>query len=142
LSPEGLLNELGLGNLDAVYPRDLSVGQRQRVALGAVMVTAPKLLLLDEPTRGLDYLSKSKLTELWRRWQRQGMGLILVTHDVELAARVADRVVILSQGEIIADGPTSAILSSSQMFGPQIARLFPGRGWLTVEDVKEAICPD
>jgi cob(I)alamin adenosyltransferase len=58
------------------------------------------------------------------------MGLILVTHDVELAALIADRVIILSQGEVIASGPTGQVLSGSPLFAPQITRLFPGRWWL------------
>jgi energy-coupling factor transport system ATP-binding protein len=130
-----LLGELGLGEVAGAYPRDLSVGQRQRVALGAVTVTRPKLLLLDEPTRGLDYTAKQTMVAIWRRWLAAGMGLLLVTHDVELAAMIADRVAIMSQGEIIAAGKTADILSATPLFAPQIARLFPNRGWLTVQDV-------
>lgn len=128
-----LLDELDLAAQASSYPRDLSVGQRQRVALGAVMVTQPQLLLLDEPTRGLDYAAKHRLVSLWQRWRAAGMGLLLVTHDVELAAQVADRVVVLNEGEVIASGPAGAVLSASPLFAPQMVRLFPGRGWLTVE---------
>ena len=116
------------------YPRDLSVGQRQRVALGAVAVTRPALLLLDEPTRGLDYGAKDDLVALWKRLRRYGLGMLMVTHDVELAAQVADHVLILSEGEIIAGGDPADVLSASPLFAPQIARVFPGHGWLTVED--------
>jgi energy-coupling factor transport system ATP-binding protein len=129
-----LLDNLGLAELAQAYARDLSVGQRQRVALGAVTVTTPPLLLLDEPTRGLDYQAKRDLVAIWRQWQARGGAMLLVTHDVEFAAQLADRVLILSQGEIIADGPPAAVLADSPLFAPQIARLFPGRGWLTVED--------
>jgi energy-coupling factor transporter ATP-binding protein EcfA2 len=80
------------------------VGQRQRVALGAVTITQPNLLLLDEPTRGLDYVTKQALLAIWRKWLTGGMGLLLVTHDVELVAQIADRVLIMSDGEIIAPG--------------------------------------
>ena len=131
---QALLVRLGLSELAAAYPRDLSVGQRQRVALGAVTVTRPPLLLLDEPTRGLDRLAKEALAALWQRWKGEGGAILLVTHDVELAALVADRAVMLSQGEVIAAGPTREVLTSSPHFAPQIARLFPGRGWLTVAD--------
>ncbi len=130
-----LLGRLGLTAVADAYPRDLSVGQRQRVALGAVTITQPHILLLDEPTRGLDYASKQALVELWRGWLAQGMALLIVTHDVELAAQIANRVVILSQGEVIAAGATAEVLGSSPLFAPQIARLFPGSGWLTPEDV-------
>ncbi|HEX6385762.1 MAG TPA: ABC transporter ATP-binding protein, partial [Anaerolineae bacterium] len=129
-----LLDRLDLAEVAAAYPRDLSVGQRQRVALGAVTITGPQVLLLDEPTRGLDYHAKENLVAIWRRWLAEGMSLLLVTHDVELVARVADRVLILSQGEIIAAGETAEVLSASPLFAPQITRLFPGSGWLTVED--------
>jgi energy-coupling factor transport system ATP-binding protein len=123
-----LLGELGLGQVAQAYPRDLSVGQRQRVALGAVTITRPKLLLLDEPTRGLDYAAKQRMVAIWRRWLAAGMGLLLVTHDVELTAMIADRVAIMSQGEIIAAGKTADILSATPLFAPQIARLFPNPG--------------
>jgi len=135
LSPDDLLDELGLANLADAYPRDLSVGQRQRVALGAVMITRPKLLLLDEPTRGLDYAAKHSLTRLWASWRKQGMGILLVTHDMELAARVADRVLILKEGQIDSSGSVTDVLGSSSLYGPQMARLFPGSGVLTVHDV-------
>ena len=134
----GLLEQLNLTEVAAEYPRDLSVGQRQRVALGAVAVTQPKLLLLDEPTRGLDYAAKQTLVAIWRRWLAAGMGLLLVTHDVELVAQIAQRTLIISQGEIIAAGETADILAASPLFAPQIARLFPGSGWLTVEDALAA----
>jgi energy-coupling factor transport system ATP-binding protein len=134
-----LLEKIGLAQVAHAYPRDLSVGQRQRVALGAVTVTRPKLLLLDEPTRGLDYEAKQTLADIWRGWLENGMGLLLVTHDVELAALVADRVIILSQGEVIGAGKTADILNATPLFAPQIAKLFPGRGWLTVEDALAGI---
>jgi energy-coupling factor transporter ATP-binding protein EcfA2 len=133
IAPADLLARLGLDGSAAAYPRDLSAGQRQRVALGAVTVTQPGLLLLDEPTRGLDYWLKRQLVALLREWQAEGMSVLLVTHDVELAAQAVDRVVILSQGEVIADN-TPEVLTVSPLFAPQVAQLFPGSGWLVVED--------
>jgi energy-coupling factor transport system ATP-binding protein len=129
-----LLARLGIADRAGRYPRDLSVGERQRVALGAVAVTQPGALLLDEPTRGLDYAAKRGLADLLRGWRDDGAALVLVTHDVEFAATVADRVVLMSQGEIIADGAPAEVMGSSPLFAPQIARLFPRRGWLTVEE--------
>jgi len=137
-APRGLLADLGLGHLAGAYPRDLSVGERQRAALAAVTVVQPAALLLDEPTRGLDYGAKAQLTELLTRWRAAGMGIAVVTHDVELAAAIADRVVLMSQGEIIAQGRPAAVLGASPLFAPQIARLFPGTGWLTPSDVSAA----
>jgi energy-coupling factor transport system ATP-binding protein len=95
-------------------------------------------LLLDEPTRGLDYGAKRELTKLLRTWRNEGMAILLVTHDVELAAETADRVVLMSQGEIIANGSSHEILANSPLFAPQVARLFPGTGWLTVGDVLQS----
>jgi energy-coupling factor transporter ATP-binding protein EcfA2 len=135
LAPATLLARLGLSNLAGSYPRDLSVGQRQRVALGAVTITRPRLLLLDEPTRGMDYVAKRDLVHLLREWQAEGAGILLVTHDVEWAAQAADRVVLLRQGQVVADGPPPDVLAGSPLFAPQVARLFPGTGWLTVQDV-------
>jgi len=135
IAPDELLARLGLAELASAYPRDLSVGQRQRVALGAVTVTAPSLLLLDEPTRGMDYAAKAELLRLLRSWQAEGTGVLLVTHDVELAAQAADRVVLLEEGRVCADGTPVQVLTASPGFAPQLSQLFPGRGWLSVEDV-------
>ena len=133
------LARLGLEELAGVYPRDLSVGQRQRVALAAVTATRPRLLLLDEPTRGLDRVAKEALVALWRGWLAEGAALLLVTHDVEMAAAIATRTIMLSQGEVIAAGATRDVLTGAPQFAPQMARLFPGRGWLTVSDVLAAL---
>lgn len=92
-----LLAQLGLVAVADAYPRDLSVGQRQRVALGAVTVTEPDLILLDEPTRGLDFHAKEALTSIWQGWLAQGKAILLVTHDAALVARVAGRVVSLKK---------------------------------------------
>ena len=129
-----LLVRLGLADKAESYPRDLSAGERQRAALGAVMVVQPRALLLDEPTRGLDYAAKRHLLDLLRGWRAEGMAILLVTHDVELAALAADRVVLLENGQVTANGSPSQVLANSPQFAPQIARLFPGTGWLTVDE--------
>lgn len=130
-----LLTRLGLGDKAAAYPRDLSAGERQRVALGAVLVAKPGALLLDEPTRGLDYAAKRALLELLRGWRDDGMAILLVTHDVELAAEAADRVILLEDGQVSASGSPREVLADSERFAPQMARVFPGEGVLTVGDV-------
>jgi len=132
---ETLLTQLGLADKAECYPRDLSVGERQRVALAAILVTKPAVILLDEPTRGLDYLAKVQLMALLKMWRMEGKAMLLVSHDVELVAALADRVLLMSQGEIIADGPPADLLRASPLFAAQIARLFPHTSWLTVEDV-------
>lgn len=133
--PAALLERLGVQQYAGTYPRDLSAGERQRVALGAVTVTKPGALLLDEPTRGLDYTAKAGLVALLHEWRDDGMAILLVTHDVEMAAAAADRVVLMSQGQIIARGRPAEILGASPRFAPQVAKLFPNTGWLTPEDV-------
>jgi energy-coupling factor transport system ATP-binding protein len=130
-----LLVRLGLEEKAERYPRDLSTGERQRAALGAVMVTHPGALLLDEPTRGLDYSAKQTLLKLLQAWRDEGMAILLVTHDVELAAQAADRVILLENGTVTRDSAPWEVLSQSEIFAPQVARIFPGRGWLTVRDV-------
>ena len=142
-SPEALLENLGLLHKVTAYPRDLSVGERQRAALAAVLVTQPSTVLLDEPTRGLDYGAKGLLLALIYGWRAEQRAVLLVTHDVELVAEVADRVVILDEGGIAAEGSPANLLGApvfgasqaANPFMPQMARLFPGTGWLTVADV-------
>jgi len=134
MSPEVLLERLGLAPIAGAYPRDLSVGQRARVALGAVTVTRPALLLLDEPTRGLDYQAKEELVRLLNHWKKEGAGVLMVTHDVELAARAADRVVVLEEGRVVSEGPPTRVLTGGRTAAPQVARLFPSTGWLTAEE--------
>lgn len=134
IPPQALLERLGLADKAQAYPRDLSAGERQRVALGAITITRPGALLLDEPTRGLDYAAKRALADLLRGWRDHGLAILLVTHDVELAAAVADRVVLMSQGDVIASGDPAGVLGASPLFAPQVARLFPGTGWLTPDD--------
>lgn len=140
-NPRHLLEKLGVGQYAAAYPRDLSAGERQRVALAAVTVTKPAVLLLDEPTRGLDYGAKAALGALLRQWRADGMAILLVTHDVEFAAQLADRVLVFSRGEIIAAGDPATVLGSSPLFAPQVARLFPASGWLTVDDALAVLQP-
>jgi energy-coupling factor transport system ATP-binding protein len=135
VAPGELLATLGLEDVAAQYPRDLSTGQRQRTALAAVLVTRPSLLLLDEPTRGLDYASKSTLVGLLRHWQAQGTAIVMVTHDVELVATCADRVALMAEGEIVVDGPVRQVLSESAIFSSQINKLFGTPSLLTVDDV-------
>jgi energy-coupling factor transport system ATP-binding protein len=135
LKPKELLDRLGLGDKADFYSRDLSTGERQRVALGAVMVSQPGALLLDEPTRGLDYAAKLTLLKLLHTWRDEGMAIMMVTHDVELAVQAADRIIMLENGLVTADGSPEEVLANSTTFMPQVAKIFPNRGWLTVKDV-------
>ena len=125
--------------LDGTHPRDLSEGQRLLLALAIVLAASPPLLLLDEPTRGLDYPTKARLAKILRELAAGGHGIVLATHDVELAAEVATRVIVLAEGEIVADGPTAEVVLTSPMFAPQVAKILAPEKWLTVAEVRAAI---
>ena len=105
------------------HPRDLSEGQRLALALSVVLVASPLVLLLDEPTRGLDYPTKERLSALLRDLAASGHAIVIATHDVELAAETATRVVVLADGEIVADGPTAHVVIGSPLFAPQVAKI-------------------
>ena len=115
------------------YPRDLSSGERQQLAI-AVVAAQSDLLLLDEPTRGLDPVVKNALSAFLRMRAAAGAGIVVATHDVEWAARTADRVLLMGEGEIYADGPPGAVLSDSLVFATQISKLVGG-GWLLPDEV-------
>ncbi len=128
------LTALGIAAYADCYPRDLSIGEQQRVGIAAMLVVNPDVALLDEPTRGLDYASKAALVAYLDTLRRQGRAIILVTHDVELVAEVADRVALLANGEVAVSGPTRTVLGDSLIFSTQVGKLY-GNGLLTVADV-------
>jgi energy-coupling factor transporter ATP-binding protein EcfA2 len=135
---EEWLDRMGLSGLGERYPRELSVGERQRVALAAILVAEPEVLLLDEPTRGLDPLQKDALSEFLRDQCSQGRTVVVATHDVELVAKAAQRVIVLSEGQIVVDGPAREVLTESMVFSSQINKLFRDPRLITVQDVLEA----
>ncbi len=121
------------------HPRDLSEGQRLALVLAIQLTAAPAVVLLDEPTRGLDYPGKARLRELVRALAADGRAVVLATHDVEFAAAAADRVVVMAEGEVIADGPTADVLVASPAFAPQVAKVLAPQPWLTVAQVAQAL---
>jgi energy-coupling factor transport system ATP-binding protein len=135
-----LLQDLVPSISEKTHPRDLSEGQRLALALAVVLSAKPRALILDEPTRGLDYQSKSLLIQILKEFAGQpGKCVVIATHDVELVAELADRVIFLSEGEVVADGPTIDILLASPAFAPQVAKVMSPRRWLTVKDVIRAL---
>jgi energy-coupling factor transport system ATP-binding protein len=134
-----LFERLAPGVPDSRHPRDLSEGQRLTLALAVVLTAEPRLILLDEPTRGLDYTAKRRLRRALRLLRAEGHGVVLATHDVELVAEVADRVVVLADGDLVADGPASEVIVASPAFAPQVAKVLAPLPWLTVEDVEAAV---
>jgi energy-coupling factor transport system ATP-binding protein len=121
------------------HPRDLSEGQRLALVLAIQLAAAPGVVLLDEPTRGLDYPAKARLRAMVRALAEQGRAVVLATHDVEFVAGAADRVVVLAEGEVIADGRTAEVVVASPAFAPQVAKILAPQPWLTVEQVAGAL---
>lgn len=117
---EEILKKFKIYEYRKSYPHDLSGGQRQRVAIASVLVSEPEILILDEPTRGMDYYLKKELISYLKEKSKTA---IMVTHDIETAAEFADRVVLLSEGKIVSDGNKRDVLSKALLFSPQINRL-------------------
>ena len=134
-----LLERLGLGTMARRNPRDLSGGEQQRAALAAILVANPQVILLDEPTRGLDYIQKRSLAILLGELKREGRAVVMATHDVELAAACADRVILLAEGQVVVDGPVREVMTDSQVFSSQINKLFRDPKFLVVDDVLHAL---
>lgn len=138
--PHEVLDRLGLAHAANRHPRDLSGGERERAALAAVLVGAPRVLLLDEPTRGMDAARQRQLVTLLRQLQREGVAIILATHDVELVAEAASRVLLLGDGRVVAEGTPREVLAGSLAFTTAINKLYGG-AWLTPQDVLGHIRP-
>ena len=110
-----LLEHMNLAEYADDFPLALSKGQRLRVVLGAMLAKKPALLLLDEPTTGQDEQSLAEIRRLLLAYKEQGGSIFICTHDMELAAQVADRVIVLCAGQIIADGTTEDVLSNKEL---------------------------
>lgn len=128
------------GEVDvARHPRDLSEGQRLALAIAVVLASSPPLLLLDEPTRGLDYPAKRRLRQILTELAATGTCVVMATHDVELTAETATRVVLISDGELVADDPSPQVLAGSTAYAPQVARVLHPVPLITVDGVREAL---
>lgn len=132
-APLASLERFGLAAFAARDPRDLSGGERQRLALAIVMQGDPAVLLLDEPTRGMDQARKLELAALLRRVSESGTAVLVATHDTEFAARFAERAILLGGGKVLADGTAQSVLGGGWHFSTATARLLPGSGALTPE---------
>jgi energy-coupling factor transporter ATP-binding protein EcfA2 len=138
VDPEEMLATLGLEHAIDRNPRDLSGGERERAALAAVLVGGPRILLLDEPTRGMDTTRKRALVATLLQLRANGVAILLATHDVELVAEVATRVTLLGDGRIVADGGPRTVLSGSLTFTTAVNKLY-GDGFLTPRDILAGI---
>jgi energy-coupling factor transport system ATP-binding protein len=123
---QNLLDSWGVSHLASANPRDISVGQQQRVAIAAMLVHEPPVWLLDEPTRGADGASKAWLAARLREHARGGGAAIVATHDIESAARFATRVIALKDGLIGFDLPAYEAFGHDGPMPTQVAQLVPG----------------
>lgn len=142
-SPAGtaraLLARFAPGVDDQTHPRDLSEGQRLALVLAIVLSSKPPVLLLDEPTRGLDYPGKASFSTVLKELAAEGHAIVLATHDVELVATTASRVVIIADGAVVADGPTESVVVSSPIFAPQVSKVMRPSKLLTVDQAVSAM---
>ena len=135
----GLLERFAPGVDSSTHPRDLSEGQRLALALAIQLSAGPGVVLLDEPTRGLDYAAKAALAGVLRQLAGEGRAILVATHDVEFVAAVADRVIVMATGEVVADGATAGVVTASPAFAPQVAKILAPLAFLTVDQVAGAL---
>ena len=112
----------------------VSAGQRRRVGLARVLVRRAPIVLLDEPTRGLDYPGKVAFGRWLNSLADAGCSILVATHDVELVAVIGDRVIVLADGEVVTDADVRTALTSSPAFAPQVQKVLAPLPVLTVEE--------
>ncbi|WP_296629877.1 ABC transporter ATP-binding protein [Rhodoluna sp.] len=124
------------GRIDpAIHPRDLSSGQQLALVLAIQLVKGAKILLLDEPTRGLDYAAKQQLADQLIKLRQMGKCIVLASHDVEFVALVADEVIQLAAGQMVFSGKTEIALGAESDLATQVAQICNQPGLLTVAQV-------
>ena len=137
-----ILESLWIGVSHHTHPRDLSEGERLILVLAIVLASDPRILILDEPTRGLDYPSKERLIEILKSRAKRDRSILIATHDVELVAELADRVLFVADGELVSDGDVREVLTASLPFAPQVTKILAPQKWLTVKEVIDALDKD
>ena len=150
------LSDVGLTALEARDIESLSFGERKRASLAGVIAMRPTLMLLDEPTAGLDPVAELSLCATLEGLTRAGRTLIVATHAVDLVPRFATRVVLLGEGRVLADGPCRDVLSRTDMLArARVRRPWPAELWaraialrartehplLTLEEVLRCLTP-
>lgn len=136
-----VLTDLKLNQFKDRNPRDLSGGEKQRVALASVLVSEPQIILLDEPTRGLDRKLKDALGKVIQSLQQDGKTIVIVTHDVEFVAKFCTKTCFIYDGAVVEMAPTYKALSSGIYYTTQMKKLFHGLSdqVLTIEDAMNFI---
>lgn len=119
-----LLKKFDLYEIMDKNPRDLSGGQKQRLAIACTIVTKPDVLILDEPTRGIDIYHKKEIGNLIKDYASLGKSVIIITHDSDFVGDFCDSVMIMHQGEVVAHGRTLDILCDAIYYSPQVSRIF------------------
>jgi energy-coupling factor transport system ATP-binding protein len=134
-STGGILDQL-VAQIDrAQHPRDLSEGQKLALVLAIQLSRSPQVVLLDEPTRGLDYTGKAALTRILRGLADAGRTVVVATHDAEFVAATCDRVAVMAEGELVDSGLARDIITASPMLATQCARVYAPIEVLTVAEV-------
>ena len=134
---QDLANKTEITDLLSAHPYDLSGGEQQRAALCKLLLTEPKLLLLDEPTKGIDTYFKKKLAAILRRLMEEGMTVLLVSHDVEFCASYADHVAFFFDGQILTQNTPRNFFSAHAYYTTTAHRMSRGifQQAITKEDV-------
>ena len=113
---QDMLGQMQLETLAESHPYDLSGGEQQRLALGKILLREPKILLLDEPTKGLDPYFKRTLAGIFERLCAQGITILMVTHDIEFCAEHADRCALFFDGEVVSCGAPREFFSGNRFY--------------------------
>ncbi|MCX7903761.1 MAG: energy-coupling factor transporter ATPase [Caloramator sp.] len=119
-----LLKKFDLYEIMGKNPRDLSGGQKQRLAIACTVITKPDILILDEPTRGIDIFHKIEIGNFIKEYASLGKSIIIITHDSDFVGDFCDSTMIMHQGEIVAYGKTLDILYDAIYYSPQVSRIF------------------
>jgi len=134
-----IAGKLDITNLLERHPYDLSGGEQQKAAVAKILLTKPRILLLDEPTKGIDAHTKQLLADILKRLKADGLTVLIVTHDVEFAAANADRCALFFDGEVISVDTPTAFFSGNNFYTTAANRIARGRyhNAVTCEDVVE-----
>ena len=122
-----MMEQMELSHLAKAHPYDLSGGEQQRLALGKILLLKPRILILDEPTKGLDPFFKRTLAQIFKRLSERGVTVFMVSHDIEFCAEYADRCAMFFDGGIVSEGDPQTFFSGNSFYTTVSNRM--ARGW-------------